>query len=60
MDTSAYFSGTMPIAGAANNAKRMVTIRVINALFQPETFMPIIRTKSSTMGITDTNAAIDF
>ena len=48
----------MSNAGAANNANRMVTARVINALFQPDIFIPIIRIKSSRMGITDTNAAI--
>jgi hypothetical protein len=32
MDASANFSGTMPMAGAANKARRIVTISVTMAL----------------------------
>jgi hypothetical protein len=32
MDTPAYFSGTIPIAGTANRANKIVTAKVIIAL----------------------------
>jgi hypothetical protein len=38
----------------------MVTTRVINALFHPDIFRPIISTKSRIIGITDTIAAIEL
>ena len=60
METPAYLSGTMPKAGAANKASTMVTTRVINALFHPDIFKPIINTKSRIIGITETIAAIGF
>jgi hypothetical protein len=48
----------MPKEGAANSANSTVTTRVINALFQPETLNPIIKTKSRIMGMTEIIAAI--
>jgi hypothetical protein len=48
----------IPIAGAANNARRMVTTNVTKALFHPGTLKPIISTNSRIMGITETNATI--
>ena len=58
MLASAYFSGTMPNAGAAKSASRMVTVRVMRALFQPDILRPIISINSSTMGIAETSAAM--
>ena len=49
----------MPSAGAANNASKIVTTRVIKALFHPDIFRPIINMKSRAMGITEISAAID-
>jgi hypothetical protein len=59
MDTLAYLAGTMPKDGATNTARRIVTMSVTNALFQPATLKPIIRTKRRRIGITETNAAIN-
>ena len=58
MLTPVYFSGTIPKEGAANSANNTVTMRVVNALFQPETLNPIIKTKSRIMGMTEIIAAI--
>jgi hypothetical protein len=37
----------------------MVTTRVINALFHPDIFRPIIKMKSNAIGITEIIAAIN-
>jgi hypothetical protein len=58
MEAPIYLSGTIPMDGAAMMASRIVTIRVINALFHPDILRPIISTKSRIIGITETIAAI--
>ena len=58
IETSANFSGTMPKAGVAKSANKMVTTSVIKALFHPDTLKPIMRIKSNAIGIAEISAAI--
>ena len=53
-------SGIMFIDGETNSASNTVVIRVMNALLCPGILKPNINTKSSAIGIIETNAVIDY